>query len=201
MSDAAEATAPVVRLPLDEWLHVLDADYIDRYIRDGGAAVKVAVGDEHTRRRAMEGIHRAAGRKSFVIAHVDASTCKVHLVNSLFNKVAESVTWRDLARDFVRDGLAARHYPSDGSDLDLTALASRHGVDVNMLRKEVNQLLTDRVLADKQLTREMRMAIVQLCQASTETTDQSEQALVTMEEWLRGDLRYISALKSALIFR
>ena len=35
-------------IPIDDWLDVIDGEYLSTFIEDGGAAVKFAIADEKT---------------------------------------------------------------------------------------------------------------------------------------------------------
>jgi P-loop Domain of unknown function (DUF2791) len=190
------------RLSTDEWLRIMQDDYLKGYLRDGGATVKVVVAEEETRKDVVASLLERAHHANFVTANVDALTCKVHLVHNLFNSMAQQVDWPSLARDFVRRGLADRGYPAPpGDGLDLQEIADKHGLELALMRRQLNQMLTERLYQNSELTREMRLAAVQLCLAVAEGTDQATKMGQNIQEWLCGELRLISALKQALIFQ
>ena len=180
----------------------MDDDYLKGYLHDGGATVKVVVVDEQHRKGVAVALLDRAGQANFVTANIDSLTCKVHLVHNLFNSIAQYVDWPSLARDFIRRGLADRGYPAPpGDGLDLQEIADQHGLDLALMRRQLNQMLTERLYHNSDLTREMRLAAVQLCLAVAEGTDQATKMGQNIQEWLCGELRLISALKQALIFQ
>ena len=202
MLDAERPSESSSALPTDEWIRILDEDYLNGYIMDDGATVKVAVGDEETRKAVVSTLVDLANHANFVTARVDALTCKVHLVHNLFNGVAQQIDWPSLARLFVRRGLAERGYPAPSGDgLDLQVIADEHGLELALMRRELLQMLTERLYQNTDLTREMRLAAVQLCLAVAEGTDQATRMGQNIQEWLCGELRLVSALKQALIFQ
>ena len=69
-----------------EWLDVIQREYLDDYIRGGGAAVKFAVpaGAEAGRAALVEGLRTLATGAGFAIAAVEARLTRVHLVDRLF---------------------------------------------------------------------------------------------------------------------
>jgi hypothetical protein len=169
---------------------------------DGGATVKVVVANDDTRKTVATTLVDLSGNANFVTAKVDAISCKVHLVHNLFNGIAQQIDWLNLARHFVRRGLAQRGYPAPlGDGLDLQEIADKHGLELALMRRELNQMLTARLYQNPDLNREMRLAAVQLCLAVAEGTDQATKMGQNIQEWLCGELRLISALKQALIFQ
>jgi hypothetical protein len=198
----SNASADRRAIALDDWLEIADREYIQAYVIDGGATVKVVVAEENATKELATGIIGRAKQAGFVTAIVDSSSCKVHLIHNLWYSVAQQVDWATLAREFVRQGLAERGYPVPPSEvLDLQDVADHHGLELALMRRQLNQMLSTRLYQNHDLTREMRLATVQLCLAAAEGTDQAVLMGQSIHEWLCGDLRLVGALKQALIFR
>jgi hypothetical protein len=69
-----------------------------------------------------------------------------------------------------------------------------------LLRFELLRAVQNDLFVDCAMTREFRLAMIQLCAAQLDPTDNP--ALETaIKDWLRGDLRLVSGVKRALIFR
>jgi hypothetical protein len=202
MQDSQQSPDLPYRLSADEWLRIVDDDYLRGYIRRGGATVKLVVAEQQTRQHVATVLLDYARRADFVTAEVDARTCKVHLVHNLLNHIAEDVDWPALARDVVRRGLTDRALPPpSGEVLDLQEIADQHGLDLTLVRREMQQMLTERIYKNSELVREMRLAAVQLCLAAAEGTDQAAAMSQNIRDWFCGDLRLVGALKPALIFQ
>ena len=69
------------------------------------------------------------------------------------------------------------------------------------LKRDVDTELQQRVHRDYAMVQEFRTAMLRLCQAALRTGQVTEAEHAAVLDWRRGDLRQISALKSALIFR
>jgi hypothetical protein len=165
--------------------------------------VKFAVPrDEVGRAEVREQLRAAAEALGYQFASVDAATTKIHLADKLFHAVAAQVDWDDLAYTFVtrlleKEGLKL---PPRREDLRLANVAAINDFPEPMLRTEVRQTLGQRVFRDYAMSQEFRLAMVRLCEAQLEpTTDPTLTEAV--REWLRGDLRLLSAVKHALIFQ
>jgi hypothetical protein len=69
------------------------------------------------------------------------------------------------------------------------------------LKRDVDRELQRRIFKDYDMIQEFRIAMLRLCQAAFRTGQVSDAEHDAIIEWLRGDLRQMSALKSALIYR
>ena len=69
------------------------------------------------------------------------------------------------------------------------------------MRRIVNSRLRDRLFRDYAMTHEFRIAMLRLCQAQLDPQDVGSGITEAIKEWLQGELRLISSLKSSLIFQ
>ncbi|MGH9276999.1 MAG: BREX system ATP-binding domain-containing protein, partial [Acidimicrobiales bacterium] len=76
-----------------------------------------------------------------------------------------------------------------------------HRVDARELKREVDRELQQRVYRDYAMVQEFRVAMLRLCQAQLRTGQVADAEHTAVLDWLTGELRQISALRSALIFR
>lgn len=186
----------------DEWLDVVRREYLD-FVGEGGAAVKVAVPAEPGgRSRLRDGLRHLAEQNGFRFAFVDAASTKIHMIDKLFHEVARQIDWDASARAFAAR-LLAEHglkLPPDPSDLWLPEIAELNESPEPLLRIEVNRWLWNRLYHDYEMSQEFRLAMIRLCRAQLDPDD--DPALVNaVKEWLRGELRLVSAVKGALIFQ
>jgi hypothetical protein len=185
------------------WLGALEAEYLASFVRDGGAAVKVAVvSGESTRDALTHDLGAQAGREGFVVVPVDAGTCKVHLLHNLFFDIARQVDWQGLAREFVRSELlsAGLGLPADGA-LDVEAIARHNDQDVTVVKQDVRRALTRSLMRDRGLCRLFRLAALALCQALVEPDDARRELAENVVLWLRGELPRVGPLREAFIYQ
>ena len=189
-------------ISVEDYAAFLDREYLADYVADGGAAVKFLVAADDNEARAVSeavlGRSRAAGYQT---AAVDAATVRIHMIDQVFFEVARQVDWDALAAHAVRGAWAAIAHPAPDDGLTAEAVAAHHGVDAGELTRDVNRELQRRIYRDYAMVQEFRIAMLRLCQAqiaSGQVTDAEHTAVL---DWLRGDLRRITLLRSALIFR
>ena len=190
----------------NEWLEIIDQCYLEDFIRLGGAAVKFAVPNESVLvSRLMDGLPVISKNRGYVYCAVDAVDVKLHMIDKLIHEVAKQVDWDRLARSFVSLVLVENDYriPEDPGQFGLRSIAELNQRDERELRREIASWLDKAILNEYAMCREFRFAMKRLCVAQLEMQDDEalrfeREAII---EWLTGDLRRISTIKSALIFQ
>ena len=188
-----------------DYVGFLDDEYLRGYIDEGGAAVKFLVApDPAVAGYFADQVRAAAEASGYVVATVDAATTRIHLLDQVFFAVARQIDWDQLASVAVRAAVAAAGFPApaDGpAGLSIDRLAEHYQLDARELKRDVDRELQQRVHRDYAMVQEFRTAMLRLCQAQLGTGQVADAEHAAVLDWLRGNLRQISALKSALIFR
>jgi hypothetical protein len=193
-----------VYVGLRDWLAIVEGEYLQDFIASGGAAVKFAV----TTSPAASGdvrqaLKQAALEHDFYFALVDSAWTKIHMIDHLFHEVARQLDWDALAHAFVRRLLESNGFvlPEDPQAFDYEHIAELNSYTDSELRRDVRNWLSTHVYRDYAMAQEFRIAMLRLCQAQLESGEGGPSEARVIKEWLCGDLRLISALKSALIFQ
>lgn len=185
-----------------EWLELLRTDYLDGYVREGGAAVKFAVvRDRAAGTVLLSDIERQATSLDYVVARVDAAHVRVHLMQDLFHEVARKVPWQELARDFVRKSYRELGLEVSGSDLTIEHVASENRRNRAILQSELRRNLEELLANSTELAKDFRIAIFWLCLAEVNRPGGDNTDAQAILDWLTGDLRLVSTVKRLLIFR
>ena len=190
-------------IPIDDYVAFLDRDYLHGYVDGGGAALKFVVPpDDGSATEFVERFGEVAQRARFQVANVDSAKTRVHLLEQVFFAVARQVDWDGLATVATHAALASAGYPppADGR-LALDGIAAHYRVDPRELKRDVDRQLQAGVHRDYDMVQEFRTAMLRLCQAQLRSGQVVDAEHAAVLDWLRGDLRQISVLKSALIFR
>ena len=202
-----------------EWLEVTGREYLEDFVRAGGAAVKLVVpGGAAEREELRAGLATLAAQGGFQLAPVEAATTRMHLIDQLFFAVARQLDWDALARAFLRRHLvqSGLRVPeeapgqdgrppgppgaSQGWPLSLAALQEANDSPGPVFDAEVKRGLINRLYGDGSMSRELRLAMLRLCLAQLDPADDPDLA-EAVRQWLRGELRLVSAVKRALIFQ
>ncbi len=187
-----------------DYAEFLDREYLRSYVRDGGAAVKFVVTRDDEAAAAFSGAVRTeADGAGYLSAGADAAATRVHMIDQVFFEVARQVDWDGLATIAVRRALVAASFPvpDDSADVSVETVAARYGVDSGELSRDVNRRLQQDVQRDYAMVGEFRTAMLRLCQAQLRTGQVTDAEHAAVLDWLTGELRQISALRSAMIFR
>lgn len=186
-----------------DYADFLATEYLGSYIADGGAAVKFVVSTDDEADRFDALLRERAAASGYATVRVDAVDVRVHMIDQLFFAVAHQIDWEGLAARRVRATYAAIAHPApaDGDDLSIDAVAAHHRVDPGELNRDVNRQLQQDVFHDYAMVQEFRIAMLRLCQAHLRTGQVTDAEHAAVLDWLRGELRQIAALRSAMIFR
>jgi hypothetical protein len=191
-------------VPREEWLRLIDEEYLRGFISEGGAAVKFAVLTAPADAAPLiEELERLARRYRLSCATVDSASSKLHMIQDVFFAIARQVDWPATAQRFM-EALCEKNgyrWPHPGKAVPLIALAEANGIDAILLRREVNQLLTKGILRDAAMAQEFRIAMTRLCLDRLAPAGGGDDHVTPVLEWLRGELRAIGALRSAGIYR
>ena len=187
-----------------EWLKVLKTAYLQGFIRRGGSAVKFAVVEEAQDTKTVAyGVGEIAREEGFVTIEVDSRRIKVHLIDLLFQEMAKQIDWEALAFDCVKKLCKEnkRQIPEQRQECSWARLASLNGCDEATIQRDVNSWLESTIFQDFKMSREFRLAMIQLCLAQMESPGSQSREAEVITSWLRGELRQMAALKKLLIFQ
>jgi hypothetical protein len=148
-------------------------------------------------------LKQSAEADGYLFVSLDAATTRLHMIDRVFHAIAKQVAWDDLAYTFLCATLAEHQYrlPENRKDFGLAQLASLNGLDLGEMRRIINSRLRDRLFRDYAMSQEFRIAMLRLCEAQLDPQDVGAGMAEAIKEWLQGELRLITALRSALIFQ
>ncbi len=187
-----------------EWLKVLKTAYFEGFIRRGGSTVKFAVVDETQNSKTVaQGVTDIGREAGFVTIHADARQTKVQLIDLLFQEMARQIDWNGLAFDFVRKLFVDndRKISEKQEECGWASLATLNGCDESTMERDVNSWLEQALFQDFQMSREFRLAMIQLCLAQIGSPGAISKEAQAIQSWLRGELKQMSVLKKLLIFQ
>lgn len=187
-------------LTVPDYVAFVAEHYLADYLPAGGAAVKLAVaGSPETAVRLDRALGAAADAAGCAYVAVDAQDVRLHQVDQLFFAVSRQLDWDAIAAQVVRAAYDAIAFPA-GSGLTAAEVAAEHEVDSRELYRSVRRQLEQTLLGDVTLPRELRRALLRLAQVQLGGTDVSTAEHLAVRGWLRGELRSLAELRSALIF-
>jgi hypothetical protein len=189
-------------LKADEYARFLEREYLASYLPAGGAAVKVAVvGDGGAADRLESALSAATAETRILHVPISAESTRVHMVDQIFLAISRAVDWEAVAAAHVRAAYDDAAFPvPDGAGLAVTAVARRHDVDGRELYRSVRRRLERSLLGNPAIAPEMARAMLRLAQAQLGGGDIDASEREAVMGWLHGELKSITALRSALIY-
>ena len=187
-----------------EWLKVLKAAYLQGFIRQGGSSVKfVVVEDAQDTKAVVSGVGALAREEDFVTIEADSRKTKVQLIDLLFQEIAKQVDWDILAFTCVQKLFRENDHkiPDEREACSWGFLASLNDCDEATLQRDVNSWLERSLFQDFAMSREFRLAMIQLCLSQLDPSGRKSKEVGAIQSWLRGELKQMAALKKLLIFQ
>jgi hypothetical protein len=181
-----------------EWLDLIEREYIRDFIGAGGSAVKFVIVDPGDREWVERRIAELARGQGMLHLAVDVAAMRLHMIQDLFFALARQVDWARTTQDFVeallrRQGLK---WPNPGEPAGLDAVAEANSIDVAILRRDLRRWLTTELMRDTRMAQDFRVALTQLCLQCFEPPSAGDEGdLATLLDWLRGEARTIGPLR------
>lgn len=189
-------------MSVNEYLSFLQKEYLEDFVLRGGAAVKFVVARDPDRALSFQDSLRSVSTAAnYIYARVSAEDAKAHMVDQIFFSVARQVDWQGLAASFVSRAWEAIGTPvGPTGDLQVRAQAEHHDLDARELNISITRELQKRIFRDYAMAQEFRIAMIRVCQNVLDDNEATAGEREAVVDWLSGDLRLISRLRSALIF-
>lgn len=191
-------------ISFQEWLDIVQEEYLKEFISRGGAAVKFLIPlNDKQYDHYGQGLRKAAEEEGFLFVGVDSATTKIHMMDKLFHEISRQVNWEEFAYTVLAEMIKENGYevPPIRNEFNLQTLAALNEVEENLLRKDINKWLTKRIYKDFNMSQEFRIAMIQLCLAELEPQTAQRGLRDPIKEWLTGELPKISTLKAEQIFQ
>ena len=186
-----------------EWLDTINREYLQTFIKHGGAAVKFVVPMEDIdQNQLLNLLRKTSEEENYFFTSVNAVSTKIHMIDKLFHEIARQIDWDELSLSFVKKIFTQNGYelPLQGEDFNLQNIATINKREEKFLRKEMHSWFEKEIFRDFEMSQEFRIAMMRLC---LEQINLAGPPFLSnaLKEWLGGELRLISTLKEALIFQ
>ena len=185
---------------VDDYLSCFSKYYTDSFAADGGSAVRAVLGNPAVREQLRAEVQRDAESKRFVYARVDSGETKIQQLHDVFFAISRNINWSGLARRWGRKVLSER-FQVDETDLSLAGLMQREIAEPFVIKRRIDELLSERLLRNANLSGEFRRAMYQLVVSVLEPNSMAASATPHVLRWLNGDIEKIALVKAAFIYR
>jgi len=185
----------------DEWLGLMDREYLQAFIAGGGSVVKFVEANAEKLEEVQTRLTALAERGDMAVCRVDASQTRLHMIQDIFFAISRSLDWPAMAQTFLEAMVTKNGYawPKPGGAVTFRDVAAFNGIEERLFRRELNRWMTEEVMRDRSMSQDFRIAMTQLCLTRLEPADANAGVTAPVLEWLRGELRAISALRQTFI--
>lgn len=186
---------------VDEWLDLMDREYLRSFVAGGGSVVKFVEGDSERLEEIQARLTALAEQSDMAICRVDASQTRLHMIQDIFFAISRSLDWPAMAQTFLEAMVTKNGYawPKPGGAVTFWDVAAFNGIEERLFRRELNRWMTEEVMRDRSMSQDFRIAMTQLCLTRLEPADANDGVTAPVLEWLRGELRTIGALRQTFI--
>ena len=191
-------------IPLDDWLEVMDAEYLSSFVPNGGASVKFAVASDELKVELHSALRERYAGDGMVLVPLDAASRRAHMPQDLFHGLASSVNWRVTARRMILKLAQERVYAVDGIDplADgnvFEAIAEVNGLEHQFVLSNLRPQIQERVYREPLMARDFRVAMTQLCLAEDTRAGEAYGGQPIID-WLTGSNTRISSVRPFSIY-
>src|SRR5215472_10689772 len=186
-----------------KWSEFIRREYLEGFVRDGGAAIKFCVPmQEHARAATWNALIALGHQLGYIVVETDAGTTKISLIDQLLFHVARQIDWPGLAEHVINRlcGLEGYKLPDPSQRPFYERVAERNGIDLNIAKINLERALGEEVSEQAELAKDFRTAMTQLCLAQMRGGADAPLIAHTLIDWLTGRSPNISAVKRYQIF-
>ena len=175
------------KLPLTDWLDVMEAEYLRRFLRDGGGALKLVIADDALIAAALPRLDELAHRHTLHAVQIDAAHTRLHMLQDMVFALTRALPWPHMVQQYLERLFAANGYPwpQPGVRRSIAELAAAFDVAPALLARERDKWLSRDIWEDRRLAQDFRAALLRLCLAQLDPDDAALAAPVL--GWLRGE--------------
>lgn len=186
-------------MPMAEWTRFIGAEYLDSFIKDGGASVKFAVMDEAQIPDLSRELATLAKNADCLFAAINAVDARVHMPQDVFFTIARQLDWRLLTRRVLLELALTEGYLVD--DVDASASGSIYAgigaanqLDAPFVLSALRPSIQRWIAMNRNMSRDFRVAMSHLCLAENSAHDDAYSAQPLLD-WLTGANTRISNVR------
>jgi hypothetical protein len=187
-----------------EWLGAVDGHYFSEYLPAGGSSVKFAVCYPGIDPRVIAlRLRTRAERLGLLVADIDASETKVHMIEQIFGRIADQIPWASIVDrtllQFARESqwLIPSNLSDEGVVEQLDRLNQLGSQQVSLV---LQRKIGEKILLNRKLAKDFRVAMHWLARARLDAGLRGTATYQQLTHWLGGRLRLISEIKQYQIF-
>lgn len=183
-------------LAFQDWFGPIQREYLETFIKSGGAAVRFVVADEANVGPMSDAITQVAASSGMSVIEIDTAATKLHMLQFVVYAIAARLDWDGLLQARLERLVveAGYQWPELEHAPSLQSLADYNGVVPALLRITMQKQITRAVWTDAALAQDFRYAAIALLDA--QLTGDEDGLRGPVLEWFRGELRGLTLIRS-----
>ena len=191
-------------ISLEDWLRVIDKEYLSSFVRDGGASVKFAVMPDESRDDLYTKVKARCLDLDYLLVQFNSDRDRAHMPQDFFFSLARQVNWRLLARRMILKLVQNTNLRVDGVDPRGTgniyeAIAQANGLELQSVYGDLRPHIETTISKNSNMAKDFRVAMTQLCVCEN-TSGQQEYSGQSLLDWLTGNNNRVSSVRPFLIY-
>jgi P-loop Domain of unknown function (DUF2791) len=185
------------------WAEFIRREYLDGFVREGGAAIKFCVPLDDTSRQATASALSSIGQElGFLVIKIDAAEVKINLVDRLFFAAARQINWSGFAESVMMRLCERKGYklPDSSGEPFYLRVAAKNEVSPDLVRMDLRPALDQEVFKRQELDKDFRIAMTQLCRALLSSAEEGAAIVRAITDWLTGTNQSVGSVKPYMIF-
>lgn len=177
-------------MPLQEWADFIGREYLESFIKEGGASIKFAVTPEELNSDLALAVAEQAQRQGCEFVEVDAAVARVHMPQDIFFTIAQQLDWRLLTQRVIVELAKGLNYRTEGVSPDgdgniYDAIGWANGLDAAGVLQELRPAIRENISRNRSMARDFRTAMSHLCLTEANSGD-GEYVGQPLIDWLTG---------------
>ena len=191
-------------ITLQEWLKIVDDEYLSTFIKEGGASIKFIVGTNDLKKSLHSAIREMCQRLDYQFIELDAALIRAHMPQDMFFEMAKQIDWPLSARRLIIRMAREKGYDVEGIDPSTSsnifeAIAKVNGTGSLFFLNSIRPQIESRVFKDPNMARDFRVGMTHLCNTQY-TPDEDEYAAQPILDWLRDPKTPIGSTRPFSIY-
>ena len=185
------------------WSEFIRREYLEGFIRQGGATIKFCVGlEDQARLTAWDSVELSARQLGYTVAKIDAAATRVNLIEQLFFRIAQQIDWQALSGRVIQRLSEKEGYisPQPSETPFYESAAERNRVNSAIVKINLERALGREVSDRPELAKDFRTAVTQLCLAQMRGGADAPLIAQILIDWLGGRTPTINAVRRYQIF-
>ncbi len=190
----------------DYYLDILDKHYLSSFVFNGGSSIKFMITEPEQQIQLKDDLSKLGSKYRYLTVNVDANEIKVQQIEQIFFAIARKIDWEELtqvaAQKIINNTPYSSEHNSEISDRNLSVktLADKFQSDPNEIIRDLNRELQKSIYHNNEMFYDFKMAMLRFVQYKLQTDQVSDSEYNAIMDWLKGDLKQISPLKTVRIF-